>query len=79
MTCWHCQGTLSCDCMLCGHSTQKGWRSGSCEACRGRDWYAKYDHVVQAFDPRDRNNYRRKPAADGSPARLIYTPLEPLR
>ena len=79
ITCFHCQGTLSCDCQLCGSQTIKGWKAGVCQACRGRAFYEKYDHIVQAHDPRNRMLYRREPAHDGSPARLIYTPLEPLR
>ena len=33
--CWHCQGSRSCDCALCGSGLPGSWKASQCAACRG--------------------------------------------
>ena len=33
--CWHCQGSRSCDCALCGCGLPGNWKASQCGACQG--------------------------------------------
>ncbi len=80
-SCFHCGSTDvgACSCIICGSDSSKGRKAGVCQACRGAAITEKYRHIIDKFDPRKNELWRRIPAHDGTPARRIYLPLEALR
>src|SRR5262249_17432795 len=38
--CFHCSGTLMCDCAHCGRGIISNWKDGQCGCCRGTGFLA---------------------------------------
>jgi hypothetical protein len=83
-TCFECDDTGVCDCIICGYDgfdedARVTRKAGPCVDCRARAFQRRHAGVLRNADPADRNNWEWHPPADGNKGYRVYLPTKGLR